>query len=233
LKWQRGISPDFESLDKIKPLESDPRTHVAIDRTTGTVEDGQLFQTEGLSFHKRVGGHDLEKNRGEFALLARFAGDLSATTFTLGGERRLSWLDQAPNDPLGLPDDHHNALKSSQHIVVHLATPAIFKNGWKPGWLNNQLEGTPPDCDGLVLRLKAVVMERWQGISGWNLAKNEPRATRKAVPAGSVYWFEIVAKPEGWANKLWLAALSDDVQDRLNGFGLAVPGPWKKQAETI
>lgn len=225
LQWQCGYKPDFGRLNEIKPLESDPRTHVAIDRDLGAAEEGKLFQTEGLIFHQTT------KNLPQrvFGLLTRFEGDLpDDTAITLGGERRLSWIAKAQHQPLQLPAEHRKALVQARYLVIHLGTPALFAGGWKPGWLDSDLTGTPPGCDGLVLRLKAVAMERWQSISGWDLANNRPRASRKAVPAGSAFWFEIVGTPpDGWADKLWLAELSDDKQDRLNGFGLAVPGPCK------
>lgn len=43
------------------------------------------------------------------------------------------------------------------------------------------------------LRLLAVVVHRWEAHSGWNLAKLQPRPTRKLAPAGTTLWFRILA----------------------------------------
>jgi len=225
LQWQRGNKPVFEELDKIKLPVTDVRTQTAIDRQTQVADEGRLFQIESLDMGpvKQASGF----SDTELALYAWFGETLpDKTALTLGGERRLSWIETVPSDKLALPDEHAASMANAGSIVIHLATPAIFEQGWKPGWLDVNLTGTPPGCDGLILRLRAVALDRWQSISGWDLARNEPRAARKAVSAGSSYWFDIVeASANDWMEKLWLTPLSDDRQDRLNGFGLAIPGP--------
>ena len=73
----------------------------------------------------------------------------------------------------------------------------------------------------------AAAVERWQGISGWDLKRWQPKPARKAVATGATYWFEILGSPPAaWVQDLWLTPLSDDVQDRRDGYGLALPGPW-------
>jgi CRISPR-associated protein Cmr3 len=47
------------------------------------------------------------------------------------------------------------------------------------------------------------------------------------VPAGAVYWFEVIAGQEHLP-ELWLQPISDDKQDRKDGYGLTLPGIWKK-----
>lgn len=228
LNWQRGASLEFDALDTIKPITLETRTHVGIDRDWGAAEPGRLFQTEGLVFHQSALSQEDAVSEQTHALIVQFSADLpDGLAMTLGGERRLSWLSHTDGSVLALPAEHRAALQAAKGLVIHLATPALFGAGWRPDWLNDELEGTPPGCKGLKLRLKAVAMERWQSVSGWDLANNRPRAARKAVPAGTVYWFEIVSQAgSDWADMLWLSALSDQEQDRLNGFGLAVPGPW-------
>ena len=105
-----------------------------------------------------------------------------------------------------------------------LATPAIFKDGWKPGWLTNGLEG---ELYGVKLKLVGVSNGRWKAISGWSLASPRgPKAIRRMVPAGSVYFFKC---GQGVATQLanhWLQSVSDDPQAQRDGFGLALWGTW-------
>ena len=111
-----------------------------------------------------------------------------------------------------------------------LATPAIFKDGWKPGWLSDDLVGTPPGAN-VRLWLVGASIRRWRAVSGWSLADlpGQPRGAKpvkRMVPAGGVYFFE---KVDGQASALaerWLEAVSDDEQDRRDGFGLATWGVW-------
>lgn len=121
-----------------------------------------------------------------------------------------------------------------------LATPAIFSNGWLPAWLkckrlddgSDVLEGTPPGAsDDLKLRLISACVDRWKPISGWSAeAKSRgPKAIRRMVPAGSVYFFEV--QPGGNSSelgKLWLRSVCDKEEDRKDGFGLAVWGIWEE-----
>jgi CRISPR-associated protein Cmr3 len=119
-----------------------------------------------------------------------------------------------------------------------LATPALFAKGWLPGWLDDRLEGTPPHGSGLKLKLRGVALDRWGALSGWDMRPDKPhpshqggaaRSTRRLVPAGAVYWFEILANT-GAANiaeRLWLASVCDAENDRRDGFGLALPGVWQ------
>jgi CRISPR-associated protein Cmr3 len=222
LAWRGG-----EAVRPFTPDEpaSETRSHVALDRATLAADPGRLFQTEGLDFSRR------RKNDGrgfavrDWVFLCRFASPLAARTVTFGGERRLSWLEPAPAAALDAPPEHVAAIAASRRITLTVVTPALFTGGWRPAWLD--AAGEVPGIAGLRLRLRAAAVERWQGISGWDLAAWHPKGARKAVAAGATYWFDVVGEPPaGWASRLWLAPISDQPQDRRDGFGLVVPGLW-------
>jgi len=157
----------------------------------------------------------------------------------LGGERRLSQISPATAAVARLlvPTDAEKqalrALCAGQWLALTLATPAVFAQGWRPGWLDDALQGSPPLAPGLRLQLRAAAVPRWQGISGWDLCAHLPKASRRAVAAGSVYWFEVLSNDPpsngNGASALWLQPLSDEQQDRLDGFGAAlahhIPNP--------
>ena len=111
-----------------------------------------------------------------------------------------------------------------------LVTPAVFCGGWKPGWVNEELVGTPPGAN-VTLRLVGVSIQRWRAVSGWSLANlpgqpRGPKPVKRLVPSGGVYFFETIdGKASGLADR-WLESVSDDDQDRRDGFGLAVWGVW-------
>ena len=111
-----------------------------------------------------------------------------------------------------------------------LASPAIFAHGWRPGWLNDQLTGSPWK-DAPELRLVGVCIQRWRAVSGWSSAAlpNQPRGpkpVKRMVPAGGVYFFEVVGSSAAGLARGWLQPVSDDEQDRRDGFGLAAWGTW-------
>lgn len=221
--------PTLEQLEQRgwSPLADEMRTHVGIDPAAQAAESGKLFQTAGLSCWQRTEKGDTFPVGG-VGIVGRIAGKINSGVITLGGERRLSAIKIAdellwPKQPQTLAAEIQNA----RGLTLTLLTPALFDKGWHPGWLNDKLEGTPPGRKGLRLKLRAVAVDRWQPHSGWDLVENKPRAGRKLVPAGAVFWFDILEAPHGSLAELWLTPISDHEQDRLDGFGLALPQPWR------
>ena len=227
--------PDF--LDAPK---KDKRIHAGIDRIRGAAEDGMLFMSIGLDLASRFQGCAIH-------LSARVRSNESGAydsqiselneIHPFGGERKLShWF--RTDEPTGwkCPPEIPSKLTEldSGKIRMVLATPAIFSNGWLPGWLDpKSLEGIPPEArDDQKLRLISACTDRWRPISGWSAeAKSRgPKAIRRMVPAGSVYFFE--AKCAKAASDLamshWLEPVCDKRQDCKDGFGLAVWGVWDK-----
>lgn len=92
----------------------------------------------------------------------------------LGGEAKMVFLDKAEEES-NLQTNFH-CLKGSL-IRMYVATPAIFKEGWKP-----------PFTEGLEL-LTAVVGKP-HFIGGFDAKLHQPKPTIKVVPAGSVYYFK-------------------------------------------
>jgi CRISPR-associated protein Cmr3 len=231
--WSDGASVTFTTLQEegLCALSAEERTHVALDDQTLASDDGRLFQTGGIDLapHREAEGwqtHDL-------VFLARSTAQVEKTLATFGGERRLSRLHPCPPTHWPAPPEALAArIRAQGGLRLTLATPAIFSGGHLPGWLDARtLIGAPPDCPDLSLQLKAVAVERWLPVSGWDLAAGKPRAMRKAVASGAVYWFAVQGElPADFVERLWLQPISDHPQDRLDGFGLALPGPWNPSA---
>jgi CRISPR-associated protein Cmr3 len=73
---------------------------------------------------------------------------------------------------------------------IYFATPAIFKKGWLPDWINEKtFEGNYKE---IKLKLIACSIGKYKLIGGWDLANNRPKPMYKAVPSGSVYYFKIL-----------------------------------------
>lgn len=215
LAWRGAVppAPTFAQIEQNgwSPLPDAVRTHVGIERVSQATESGKLFQTAGLDFWCRPHqGQDFPEQR--IGIVGRIAGDIESGLITLGGERRLSAIAPAPD---GLwpatPADLVAKIRAAGGLSLTLLTPALFANGWQP-----------PAIPGL--QLVAAALDRWQPHSGWDLAQWKPRAGRKLVPAGAVYWYRLVGEADLAA--LWLAPRSDHAQDRRDGFGLALPQPW-------
>ena len=236
----RNIKVDRQFLHA--PLV-EQRTHVQLDPDTGAADEGNLFTTAALPlthlarsnakpdgmFHERFA---------EISLIARvtasgWCGETVArlnALHPLGGERRLVyWKVTAAND-WDCPRAVSDALAEANRVRMVLATPAIFREGWKPGWLNDHLIGSPPGSN-VTLKLVGVSIQRWRAVSGWSLAElpNQPRGpkpVKRMVPAGGVYFFEVENGSASPLTSRWLEPVSDGEQDRRDGFGLAAWGTW-------
>ncbi|TVQ93799.1 MAG: CRISPR-associated protein Cmr3 [Chromatiaceae bacterium] len=233
LAFRTGRMLDHKTLSARgwTPPSGDQRTHVAIEAATQAAESGRLFQTEGLDLEPD--NPWLEKPEApRLLLLARCAEPLPAALVHLGGERRLARLHPEPETAWPTPPDTwFKDIHRAGGLTLTLLTPAVFEKGYRPGWLNtrvdDRLTGEPPIAPGVRLQLIAAAVERWQPLSGWDLARQEPRPTRKHVGAGATYWFRLLDTPSPEAlAPLWLASLCDLEQDRRDGFGLALPAPW-------
>jgi CRISPR-associated protein Cmr3 len=207
------------------PPAGDRRTHVAIDPKTLAADSGRLFQTEGMDF--AIDNPRLDKpDTPSLRLLVRCAEPLSEGLVSLGGERRLAQLQPESEAAWPVvPPNWFRRIVEAGGLTLTLLTPACFEKGYCPGWLDDNLEGTPPELPNL--RLMAAAVERWQPHSGWDLAARQPRQTRKLVAAGATYWFRLLDTPPPDAlAPLWLGSLCDLEQDRRDGYGLALPAPW-------
>lgn len=186
------------------------RVHVAIDPETGTAVDGALFSTDGLRFASR----EVRTTPERLALAfdcedARLAAKVGVVV--AGGERRPAFLRASPVEFPAPPEGLISSEARRYRLV--LLTPGLFKRGYRPE--------TVPGA-----RIVAAVVPRPQVVSGWDMALGGPKPTRRAVPAGSVFWVELEdgVKPAAWVRERWLSSLCEDEQDASDGFGLAVVG---------
>jgi CRISPR-associated protein Cmr3 len=226
------------------PIE-EVRTHVAIDPARGAAEEGNLFTTAALALRAlpRHGSLSEQNGSGAFASISlsvrvracdwceRTVEHLDAL-HPLGGERRIAHWKATAEACAGwaCPTEIRSALAEHTKIRMTLASPAIFGEGWKPAWLGTDLIGAPPGSR-TRLRLVGASIKRWQVVSGWSLANlpgqpRGPKPIKRIVPAGGTYFFETVDGGAKDLANLWLEPVSDEPQDRRDGFGLAVWGVW-------
>ncbi|GIW78266.1 MAG: CRISPR-associated protein Cmr3 [Gemmatales bacterium] len=227
----------------LQSAERDMRDHVCLDAARGAAAESLLFATANLSVHAlpKHGEKNADNQHVPYtklyqpvSLTARVQvpnGDFAHAKdldiwHPLGGERRLvHWKTNGNSALWACPEKIKNALKSASHVRMVLATSAIFRDGWKPGWLDDQSEGSPPGAN-VRLKLIGVCNDRWRAVSGWSLETHGPKPIRRMVPAGAVYFFEVTDDdPSELANR-WLQPVSDDEQERRDGFGLAIWGTW-------
>lgn len=236
--WLTGKPVTFDGSFLLAP-RTEVRDHVQLDADTGAAAESRLFATAGLpvTHLPRYGASDgdpFAKRYAPITLAARVNGDgwpelpPLDTWHPLGGERRLvHWASGGDPRPWNCPPTVTAALAGAKKVRMVLATPAVFGRGWRPGWVDEHtLTGSPPGCP-VVLKLVGLTIGRWRAVSGWSLAPPRgPKAIKRLVPAGGVYFFDVVGRDAGELAGRWLESVSDAEQDRRDGFGLAVWGTW-------
>lgn len=227
--------PVSMKIDGLPAPVKEDRTNVTILPESGAAEDARLFTTTGLDFVRKPQKDTSEGRLSQMRIGVRVNFGEHAPLperllVPLGGERRLAevWTAEADKGFWEVPKGLSWAGKKGLRMV--LATPAVFERGWLPGWLREQdgkLTGTIPGS-GVSIRLVSAVVGRWKPLSGWSYeeGRNGPKPLRRMVPAGSVYFFEVLEGGEGIAD-LWLRSVCDCQQDGRDGFGLALWGFWR------
>ena len=230
-------------IDGLPTPAKEDRTNVTILPESGAAEDSKLFTTTGLDFVRKPkeGASEGRLSQMRIGVRVNFGEDVWADfgnhaplperlLVPLGGERRLAEVRATEADKGFWEAPKSLSWTGKKWLRMVLATPAIFEKGWLPGWLREKdgtLIGTIPGS-GVSVRLVSAVVGRWKPLAGWSYEKdrNGPKALRRMVPAGSVYFFEVVEGGEGIAD-LWLRSVCDCQQDARDGFGLALWGCWR------
>ena len=205
------------------------RLGIALDAKTRTARDHALYTTDAVAFCQDTGF--IVGVQGDSGLLPMHG------LLRLGGDAKGARYRDLPFDAPGpaLP-------RQGERFRLILTTPGLFAHGWLPGGVVADDAGDTHAKaatlrlrgPGFGARLACAAIGRHEVVSGWDLAQWQPKTAQRAVPAGSVYWFD---EFEGDAGKLasWVAhGLSGEnesttpaqQQRRAEGFNNALLGAW-------
>jgi len=192
----------------------DERVGVGLEPTRRRAEDGRLFTVQAVAFREGVGFLAATEGDGfEQETLLRFGGD--------GRAARCRHVDYQP------PAVDLEAICEARRCRIVLTAPGIFPNGWR-------LPGMDADGNFELMNVKgrvvAAAVGRAEVISGWDLARWQPKPAHRAAPTGSVYWIEnLEAVPEALGNLashgLW-PETGYDAQRKAEGFNRFDWGLW-------
>ncbi|NIA10562.1 MAG: type III-B CRISPR module-associated protein Cmr3 [Nitrospiraceae bacterium] len=196
--------PILKITDKVL---AEPKIGIGISNKTGTAEKGMFY---------RVGMNRLDG----LSLLIDFEGlDLPEEgMMKLGGEGKAVYYKK-PEEPISPPI--YDSKVDGTMFKLYLSTPVIFKKGWLPEWMDEyDLIG---EYKGLKLKLLTASIGKTISIGGFDMKARKPKPMRKAVPAGSVYYFEIVEGDIQQAFEIFNQTAISDI-DPEQGFGIAYVG---------
>ncbi|MFZ5653795.1 MAG: type III-B CRISPR module-associated Cmr3 family protein [Pseudomonadota bacterium] len=224
-KYLAGELPAAGDLVKSGALWSlDHRVGVGLDVATRRAAEGRLFSMQAVAMKKR---EHAAQDGFDVGFLATVSGAEPPTDGLLrfGGDGRAAAIHTTAD--YRLPESEYGRIAEAGRCRLVLATPGLFEQGWLP-------TGTDPAqrrADGSVrFELRGVAgwivcaaVARAEVISGWDLARWEPKAAQRAAPTGSVWWLELDPGTDRDAlrklveNGLWPIAEHNDPR-RAEGF---------------
>lgn len=225
---QRGLEAHLagerrqRAIDEKDLFGRELRLGIAMNGHTRTAAEGALYTTEAVAFREGAG----------FFIGIEGAADLIPDhgMLRLGGDGRAARYQRVETDawsPLQAPLAR---IRATRRFRLVLATPATFVRGWIPNGVVRENDGTfrlkTPD---FTARLACAAVPRHEVVSGWDLARWRPKTAQRAVPAGSVYWFDdLDGDPDKLAAWVREGIWADEVVKprRAEGFNLAWLGAW-------
>lgn len=195
---------NFRRIDEY--VLEEPKIGIARDNRTLTAEEHKLY---------RVGMKRLHNLNLIVTFLGLEVGDRGF--MKLGGEQKAVWYEKTR--PVEFVKER--IALSNRRFKLYLATPAIFDRGWLPGWLNaDRMEG---HYGGLRVKLLSAAVGKSIAVGGFDMKNARPKPMYRAVPAGSVYYFEVL---DGDVNRVWDLFHGKTISEvkAEEGFGLSYVG---------
>jgi CRISPR-associated protein Cmr3 len=217
-----GDAPAERALLRTSDLWSlDARVGIGLDPGRRSVAEGRLFTVQAVAMRKRehaIQGVEAGFDVGFLAGLTNINPPADGV-LRLGGDGRAASVSSAGS--VDWPEPKYEAIARAQKLRLVLTTPGLFDGGWLPCGVRQQDEHYIFDLHGVRGRLVAAAVPRAEVISGWDLARQEPKSALRSAPAGSVYWLEDVRASEDDLRNLVAQGLWQDSRNhprRAEGF---------------
>jgi len=210
--YLNGDENEFDAYPLEDYLLTEPKVGIGRDSKTHTASESRLYRVGMLrlkNFQFIVGFENLQIEESGFLKLG---GEGKAVTYQSS--------HRATN-----PEQYQPA---NNLFKIYLATPALLENGWLPGWLDPvTLEGQYPGT-GIQVKLIAAATGKPLFIGGFDMKEKKPKKMLKAVPPGSVFYFEIQGDVSDEQKEALEPVAFCDYPERVNeGFGLTFMGAVK------
>lgn len=208
----------------------DHRLGIALNGAQRTVAQGMLYTAQTVALSRRDG-----RNQGRdvgFLVGVDGASGLLPESGLLrfGGDGRGAALQAVSRKDL-LPVLDWRRIERERRFRLVLATPGLFADGWRlPDLDADNLWHGPNGC---AARLVAAAVHRADTVSGWDLARRQPKSAQRVAPAGSVYWFDSFQGQAEALGKLaaegfWAMGDYPDPSRRAEGFNNLLIAAWPK-----
>lgn len=173
-----GRTPEVSQLVAVTDLwRFDARVGVGLDEGTRSVATGKLFTAQAIAF---------ESGRWQVGFVAAVRGAEPPTVGTLrfGGDGRGAAMTTVPHTP---PQPDWESISQARRCRVVLTSPGLFAGGWLMQGMDDE---QMLSLHGITGRLVCAAVPRAEVVSGWDLARAQPKAAERVAPTGSVYWID-------------------------------------------
>lgn len=198
-------------------FSSEPKIGVGLDNKTRSNSEGKLYRV-GLN---RLHSSFDQENRAfkeQVSFVLDYDFDYVPKVLKLGGEGKTAFCSTYNNGKLAEEIHTTDWSEESKFFRLVFLTPSFLEKGWKldlSGFLDNEFE----------IKLILAFVGKPEAIGGWSIKEKKPKPMKKAIPAGSTYYFQI--KSGHSINDVVkelkkTPVLNSDVQAGREGFGLFV-----------
>lgn len=215
LRYLNNSNENYFILKLNDIVSSEPKIGIGRENTTRSSYEGKLYRVgmkrleSNLKFKK--------ENTNRLSLIVEFEGIRlnSKGYFKLGAEGKVIEYYELNNHN----DSSMDTPISGNKFKIYLATPAIFKKGWKPDFENNKL------LEKYNLSLITFATGKPINIGGFDMLNKVPKTMRKAVPAGSVYYLKSENCISTFIKEIYGKSISDFKAEE--GYGICYIGGLK------
>jgi CRISPR-associated protein Cmr3 len=203
---------EFEcrSLDDYLIMES--KVGIGRNNLTHTTDESKLYRVGmrrpiGLSIIVEIADNEFSKKLSKF--------------IKLGAEGKIAKISEVTDiyEPITVNNYYGSRFK------LYIKTPAFFENGWLPKWINE--ESLIGEKDGIRIKLISAFIKKPISIGGFDMLKKVPKPMRKAVPSGSVYYFELLKGSFEDAKRIFNNKSISEYDTQNYGFGISLIGVLK------
>ncbi|MCL2410413.1 MAG: hypothetical protein FWC97_02105 [Treponema sp.] len=194
---------EFASVPLSDYITDESKIGIFKDRKSGTVKTSMLYRSPltrlanaGKTASLAVDISGIDKTPG----LVRFGGENKVADFTAYNH------DISPNLP------KNGAIGEDGSFKLYIATPAIFKSGWL--------------LDLPEAELLTAAVYGYDNVGGFDMKRQRPKPMRRAVRAGSVYYYKLKDSDDCGNREKVLALHGTSISDycREDGFGICYIG---------
>ena len=229
-EYLAGDGPDYQGYPMKSIVEQEPKLGIKRDAETHASQEGFLYRVNMY----RLGSRNPDGSVSKVSLVADCKGSTGFPgefLLRLGGDGKSCLVrNLGETHSLQSEDGREKLLariENDRMFKVYLATPAIFHNGWLPKGAERGSNGeTVLRLGELELKLICAAIGKPLHIGGWDMHRNKPKPMRRAVPAGSVYFFKIIKGEASDAFELFDNTNISDFNPE-QGFGLSFVGAAK------